>query len=62
MNIRILNRVNAWKIAGKQGIIRRKRKETMRRERMDRNTKMIVEINEIEKIEGNLMENSGTKN
>jgi hypothetical protein len=34
----------------------------MRRERMDRNTKMIVEINEIEKIEGNLMENFGVKN
>jgi hypothetical protein len=58
MNTRILNRVNAWKIAGKQGIIRRKRKETMRRERMDRN----VEINEIEEIERNLMENSGVKN
>jgi hypothetical protein len=58
MNIRILNRVNAWKIAGKQGIIRRKRKETMRRERMDRN----VEINKIEEIERNLMENFGVKN
>jgi hypothetical protein len=58
MNTRILNRVNAWKIAGKQGIIRRKRKETMRRERMDRN----VEINKIEEIERNLMENFGVKN
>jgi hypothetical protein len=58
MNTRILNRVNAWKIAGKQGIIKRKRKEIMRRERMDRN----MEINEIEEIKRNLMENSGVKN
>jgi hypothetical protein len=62
MNIRILNRVNAWKIAGKRGIIRRKRKETIRKERMDRNVEIIAEINEIKKIEGNLMENSGVKN
>jgi hypothetical protein len=56
MNTRIRNRGSAWKVAGKLGIVRRKIKETMRRERMD------VEINAIEKIEGNLMENSGTKN
>jgi hypothetical protein len=58
MNIRILNKGSAWKIAGKQGIIRRKRKETMRRERMDRN----AEIKKIKKIEINLIENSGVKN
>ena len=58
MNTRILNRVNAWKIAGKRGIVRRIRKEIMRRERMDRNK----EINEIEKIERNLMGNFGVKN
>jgi hypothetical protein len=62
MNIRILNKGSAWKIAGKRGIIRRMRKETMRRERMDRNVEIIVEINEIKKIEGNLMGNSGAKN
>jgi hypothetical protein len=62
MNIRIRNRESAWKVAGRLGIIKRKRKETKRRERMDRNIKMSVEINEIEKIERNLMENSGAKN
>jgi len=58
MNTRILNRGSAWKVAGKLGIIRRKRKETIRRERMDRG----VEIKKIEKIERNLMENSDAKN
>jgi hydroxypyruvate isomerase len=62
MNIRILNRVNAWKVAGRLEIARRKRKETVVREVKDRNVKMNVEINEIEKIDGNLMENSGDKN
>jgi len=52
MNIRILNRVNAWKNAGKRGIVKK---------RMDRKAK-INEINEIKKIERNLMENSGAKN
>jgi hypothetical protein len=58
MNIRIRNRESAWKVAGRLGIIKRKRKEIMRRERMDRN----AEIKKIKKIEGNLMENSGAKN
>ena len=58
MNIRILNRVNAWKNAGRLGIIRRKRKETMRREIIDRDAK----IKNIKKIEINLMENFGAKN
>jgi hypothetical protein len=62
MNTRILNRGSAWKIAGRLGIIRRKRKETMRRGRMDRNAEMSVEIEKIEKIERNLTENSGAKN
>ncbi len=62
MNTRILNRVNAWKIAGKRGIVIKKRKEIVVRDIKDRNVKMNVEINEIEKIEGNLMENFGDKN
>ena len=57
MNTRILNRGSAWKVAGRLGIIR-KRKAIMGRDVKDRN----VEINEIEKIERNLMENSGDKN
>jgi hypothetical protein len=61
MNIRILNRVNAWKVAGKRGIVR-KMKAIMGRGVKDRGVEINVKINEIKKIEGNLMENSGVKN